>query len=67
VATLAAWLLLLWHPVAPVSKLFVVAACGALAGAIAEAFSRRVDDNFVVPVASAAAATFSAWAIGVPL
>lgn len=67
-ATLATFgVLVLFHPVAPMGKLFAVSVCGAFAGAVAEAFSSKVDDNFLVPVASAAAATFSAWAIGVPL
>jgi dolichol kinase len=67
-ATLAALaVLMLFHPVAPVPTLLVVAVCGSIAGAVAEAVSSKVDDNFVVPVASAAAATLSAWAFGVPL
>lgn len=68
VATLSALAVLaLWHPVASLPRLLVVAAGAALAGAAAEVVSRRVDDNFVVPVASAAAATFCAWVANVPL
>jgi dolichol kinase len=35
---------------------FGVAVIGALAGSIAELFSRRIDDNFTIPLASGLAA-----------
>jgi dolichol kinase len=63
-ATLAAFgVLSLWHAGVAWPLLLVVAAVAAVGGATAEALSHRVDDNFSVPVASAAAA----WAAGAAL
>lgn len=59
--------LALWHPVAAWPLLLVVSAGAALAGAIAEALSHRVDDNFSVPLAAAAGAYAAALLAGVPL
>ena len=44
------------HPEVGLVRAFVAVCAGALAGAFAELFSRRIDDNFSVPLASFAAA-----------
>ena len=49
-----AWLCLAWSAVPLVA--FKMAAAGALAGTLAELFSRRIDDNLSIPVAAALAA-----------
>ncbi|MFW6031097.1 MAG: diacylglycerol/polyprenol kinase family protein [Myxococcota bacterium] len=59
--------LLLWHAALPVWMAVGVASAGGLAGAAAELLSRRVDDNFMVPVAAAAAAWGVAILLGAPL
>lgn len=51
--------LLLWHTAIPLAVGLAVAGAGGLGGAAAEAVSRRIDDNFTVPVAAAACA----WAV----
>lgn len=56
--------LLLAHAVASWPLLLAIAAAGAVAGACAEAVSHRVDDNFAVPLAAAAAAWLVAHAAG---
>ncbi|MBL9036981.1 MAG: hypothetical protein JNG84_00575 [Archangium sp.] len=54
---LVAWAVISgFHPELGASRGLVVAAAAALAGAIAELVSVRVDDNFSIPVASAAGA-----------
>ena len=52
---------------APFVSLLAVAAGGALAGAIGELFSLRVDDNFSVPLSAAAGAAAVMLAFGLPL
>lgn len=65
--TLAAFVVLsICHSGASWPLLLLVAAAGAVAGAVGEAASRRLDDNFVVPLAAAAAASLVAWLAGVP-
>ncbi len=60
-ATAAAWSLLLWLvPEVPWSAGLRLAAWGAVAGAVAEMVSRRVDDNLSIPLAAAGAAWASA-------
>lgn len=59
--------LALWHPVAAWPLLLVVSVGASLAGAVAEALSHRVDDNFSVPLAAAAGAYAAALLVGVPL
>ena len=59
--------LLLWHPVAAWPLLLAVSTAAAIAGAAAEALSVRIDDNFSVPVAAAAAAWLTAAALGLAL
>lgn len=53
-----------WHPevAAPVAVGVAIAAAGA--GALAELLARRIDDNLVVPLAAATAATLAAWVLG---
>lgn len=66
--TLATFAVLIgWHPVAPWTSLLGVAVVASVAGAGAELGSRRVDDNFAVPLAAAVAAAATAWLLGVPL
>lgn len=66
-ATLVAFLALrLGYPY-PASACLLLALSGAVAGALAELFSLRVDDNFSVPLSAAVAAAGAAWALGVPL
>ena len=66
--TVAALVVLLaWHSVAAWPLLLVVAVVAAIAGAAAEVFSRRIDDNLVVPLAAALAASLAALLVGVPL
>jgi dolichol kinase len=54
-AVASAFLLTLWPTIAPARALSAAAVC-ALAAAVAELFSERVDDNFTVPLAGAVAA-----------
>lgn len=56
-----------WHSLASWPTLLLVAAAASVGGALAEALSRRLDDNFTVPIAAAAAAWAAAQALGVPL
>lgn len=64
-ATLAVFgVLSLWHAVVAWPLLLVVSAAAAVGGAAAEALSHRVDDNFAVPLAAAAAAWAAALALG---
>lgn len=51
----------------PVGEALLLALSGAVAGALAELFSLRVDDNLSVPLSAAAAAAAVAWALGLPL
>jgi dolichol kinase len=48
----------------PLPIVFLIAAASGTAGALAELFSRRVDDNFAIPLVSAAAAVAVLWATG---
>jgi dolichol kinase len=66
-ALAALGVLSLWHPVAPLPLLAGVAIAAAIAGAVAELVSRRVDDNFSVPLAAAGVAWLAALALSVPL
>lgn len=57
-------ILLVWHPFAPWPTLLLVSAGGAVAGAVAELLSVRLDDNFTIPLAAGAAALGTAAALG---
>ncbi|MEM6991655.1 MAG: hypothetical protein AAF721_14205 [Myxococcota bacterium] len=60
-ATAVAWALLGWlSPEVPALTGLRLAAWGATAGAMAEALSRRIDDNLSIPLAAAGAAWLSA-------
>lgn len=59
--------LLLWHATIPVWMAVWLASAGGVGGAAAELICRRVDDNFLVPVAAAAAAWTAAIMLGAPL
>jgi len=58
---------LLWHPGHALGVLGSIAAASALAGAVAEVLSHRVDDNLAVPLAAAAGAWVSAALMGVAI
>jgi dolichol kinase len=66
-ALAALGVLLLWHPVASLPLLAGVALAAAVAGSLAELVSRRVDDNFSVPLAAAGAAWIAALLLSVPV
>jgi dolichol kinase len=66
--TVAAFgVLSLAHPVLGLGALLAISVAAAVAGAVAEVASRRVDDNMSVPLAAAAAATLVGLLLGVPL
>ncbi|MBI2893568.1 MAG: hypothetical protein HYY06_08440 [Deltaproteobacteria bacterium] len=50
-----------WHPLGRWPALLVVAAGAAVAGAVAELASRRLDDNFTIPLAAAGGAAAAAF------
>ena len=52
-----------WHPQLPADVALGMAGGGAVAGAVAELLARRIDDNLVVPLAAALAASFAAWGL----
>lgn len=53
---LAAWVMLsVYYPDLPTSTAIAAAFAGGLAGALAELFSYRLDDNFTIPLAATAA------------
>lgn len=67
VGSLAAFgALRLWHPELAATQAAVVAVSAAFVGAVTELFSRRVDDNFSIPVSAAAGACLALWALGLP-
>jgi dolichol kinase len=45
----------------------VVAGSAALAGALTELFSFRIDDNFSIPLSAAAGGAVALWAMGLPI
>jgi dolichol kinase len=58
VGTLAAWAVLsIFHREIPMGAALWMSVAGALFGALAELFSRRIDDNLSIPLASAAGAS----------
>jgi dolichol kinase len=57
----------LLFPAIALPSVVVAAFVGSTAGAIAELVSKRVDDNFSIPLAAAAAAALALTALGVPL
>jgi dolichol kinase len=67
--TLAAWLTLWLWPIATPQPALVVAIASATAlfGAVAELASRRVDDNFAIPLAGAFGGQLVVWFFGSPL
>lgn len=48
----------------PLPIAFLIAAAAGTAGALAELFSRRIDDNFAIPLVSASAAVAVLWSTG---
>ena len=64
VATVA--LLLVFSPLG-VGAAVTVALAAAVAGAVAELVSLRVDDNFSIPLSAAAGVALATWALGLPL
>ncbi len=60
VGTFAAFAVLALRHSAPVGATGLVALASAVAGAVAELYTDRLDDNFTIPLASASAA----WAVG---
>ena len=65
-ATVVAFLCLsIGFPTLGVSRAIVVATIAAVVGAVTELLSRRVDDNFSIPVLSAAAAALALVLLGV--
>lgn len=63
----ALFVVLLFAPSLAWSTALAIAASGALAGALAELFSLRIDDNLSIPLAATAGAALTAAAFGVPL
>ena len=64
-ATAAAFaVLLVCHPIGRWPILLALAAAAALSGAVAEVASKRLDDNFTIPLAAAAGAATLAGALG---
>lgn len=59
--------LLSLHPEIPEASALVMAAVGAVAGALAELASGRIDDNLTIPVITAGAAWAAAAALQAPL
>ena len=49
-----------FHPAVAMADAAVMALAAAVAGAVAEVFARRVDDNLAVPLAAGAAAWLAA-------
>jgi dolichol kinase len=56
--------LAIWHADLAIASRLAVAVGAALAGCIAELLSRRVDDNFSVPMAAAAGGWLALWIAG---
>jgi dolichol kinase len=68
VAMVACFAVLLgFHGAMSLSAMAVVAASAAVAGALAELVSKRLDDNFTIPVSAAAGAVLALWALHLPL
>jgi dolichol kinase len=65
-AAVCAFLALRDHALSSLSIL-ATAGAAAVAGAAAEMLSRRVDDNFVIPLSAAASAGLALWISGAPL
>ena len=59
--------MVLAHPEISIGLSFTAALFGAIAGGLAELFSRRVDDNFTIPLSAAAGAAIVLAIAGVPL
>jgi len=65
-ATVAAFAVLVgFHPLGSWPVLLAIAAGGATAGAVAELVSKRLDDNFTIPLSAAAGAALVAHVLGV--
>ncbi|PIE05845.1 MAG: hypothetical protein CSA75_02620 [Sorangium cellulosum] len=66
--TICAWgAMFLFHPEAMWPTTLVLAASAAVFGAIAELFSKRLDDNLTVPLCAAAGTVLAALVTGVPM
>lgn len=57
--------LLAFYPALGFGQALSIAASGAVAGALAELFSRRIDDNFTIPLATALGVTATRLFLGV--
>lgn len=57
--------LVVFYPELHLSAAASIAASGAVAGALAELFSRRVDDNFTIPLATALGVSAARFVLGV--
>ncbi|MEL6177912.1 MAG: phosphatidate cytidylyltransferase [Myxococcota bacterium] len=57
----------IFHPTLTALQMLVIAAVASSAGAIAELYSKRIDDNFSIPLAVAAAGALASLAVGVPV
>lgn len=55
----------LLYPALPMAPVVLACVVGSIAGAVAELISRRVDDNFSIPLTAAAAAALVFWVCGV--
>jgi dolichol kinase len=65
VGAVVAWAALrVWHPELSVGDALLVAVGGALPGAVAELFARRVDDNLAIPVVAGLGALGMLMALG---
>jgi dolichol kinase len=60
-------LLRIFHPGIAVGAAVLLASIVALAGAIAELLTHRLDDNLTIPLAVGAGAGLSAWLLAVPM
>lgn len=63
-AAVAFGALRLWHADLDAGAAAIVAVAAAVAGAVAELLSRRVDDNFSIPVVAALGACLALWLLG---
>ncbi len=59
--------MMLWHPEVKWPAMVAIALGASLPAAIAELVTRRIDDNFVIPMSAAAGAWLVATNLGVPL
>ena len=58
-------ILSIYYPSVSLGAGLIIAACGAVFGAVAELFSARLDDNLTIPVAAAMGATLAMQVLGI--